>query len=55
MFSATVSHQGGFAGPVLAQERVDLARPDRQIDAVIGQEIAIALADAFELDEGLSR
>jgi hypothetical protein len=31
---------------------MDLAGLDRQIDAVVGKKVAIALADAFKLDEG---
>ena len=48
-------HQGGLARAVLAEERMDFARADRQIDGVIGQEFAVALADSPQLDEGLVR
>ena len=29
-------HQGRLAGPVLAEERVDLAGPDLEVDVVVG-------------------
>ena len=44
--------EGRLAGAVLAEQRVDLAAPDREVDAVIGEEPAVALGDAAERDEG---
>src|SRR6476619_2242771 len=44
--------EGRLAGAVLAEERVDLAAPDREVDAVVGEEPAVALGDAAERDEG---
>src|SRR5829696_4308837 len=44
--------EGRLAGAVLAEERVDLAAPDREIDAVVGKKPAVALGDAAERDEG---
>jgi hypothetical protein len=34
---------------------VDLARLDGQIDSVIGEKVAVALADPLKLDEGWPR
>ena len=48
-------HQRRLAGTVLPEKRVDLARLDRKIDPVIGEKVAIALADPFKLDEGRPR
>ena len=44
--------QGRLAGAVLAEKRVDLAAADRQVDAVVGEELAVALRDAAQRDEG---
>jgi hypothetical protein len=45
-------HQGRFAGPVLPEQGVDLARLHDEVDAVIRQQFAITLGDAPQLDEG---
>ena len=39
-------HQGRLAGAVLAEQRVDLAGADLEVDAVVGGEVAEALDDA---------
>ena len=44
--------EGRFARPVLAEQRVDFAGPDLQVDGVVGEEVSVPLADAPELDEG---
>ena len=41
-------HQGALAGTVFAQQGMDLARPDAQVDAVVGQAAGIALADGAQ-------
>ncbi len=38
-------HQGRFAGAILAEERVDFGREQIEVDAVVGEKIAVALAD----------
>ena len=38
-------HEGRLAGSVLAEQGVNLGREQVEIDAVIGEKIAIALAD----------
>jgi hypothetical protein len=43
-------HQGGLAGAVLAQQGVDLAGLDHQVDAVVGGEGPEPLGDALELE-----
>src|SRR5690606_3186717 len=43
-------HQGGLARPVLAQEAVDLARLDHQVDVVVRDERAEALGDTAQLE-----
>src|SRR4029079_9816571 len=43
-------HQRGLAGAVLTEERVDLARPDLEIDVVVGDDARIALRDAAHLE-----
>ena len=48
-------HQRRLAGTVFPEKRVDFPRLDRKIDPVIGEKVAIALADPFKLDEGRSR
>ena len=40
-------HQGTLAGAVLAQERVDLPRPDVKIDVPVGVDVAEPLGDVF--------
>ena len=45
-------HQGGLAGAVLAEQRVDLARPDVEIDVVVGDDARIPLRDAAHLERG---
>ncbi len=45
-------HQGGLAGAVLAEQRVDLARPDLEVDAVVGDDARISLRDATHLERG---
>ena len=45
-------HQGRLAGPVLAEQRVDLARRDVQVDVVVGDHARIALRDATHLERG---
>jgi hypothetical protein len=43
-------HQRGLAGAVLAEQPVDLADPDRQVDLVAGDDLAVALADLQHLE-----
>jgi hypothetical protein len=43
-------HQRGLAGPVLAQQRVDLAPLDRQVDPVVRPQGTVGLDDAAELE-----
>src|SRR5262249_44377121 len=43
-------HQGGLARAVLAEQGVDLAGLDDQIDLVVGDQIAEALRDAAQLE-----
>ena len=45
-------HQRRFACAVFAQDRVDFAFVDREIDAVIGDKIAEALDNVAHLDDG---
>ena len=45
-------HEGRLAGPVLAEEGVDLAGADVQVDAVVGDHPGIALRDAAHLERG---
>ena len=45
-------HQRGLAGAVLAEDGMDLARPEVERDAVVGHDRPEALADAAHLDEG---
>ena len=42
-------HEGGLAGAVLAEQRVDLARTDLEVDSVVGQDARIPLRDAAHL------
>ena len=44
-------HQRALAGPVLADQAVDLAPPEGEIDAGERRHAAIALADARELQQ----
>ena len=52
-------HQGRLAGPVLAEQRVDLARAHVEVDVVVGDHAGIALRDAAHLERrdvgGLAR
>ena len=43
-------HQGRLARPVLAEEGVDLARVDLEVDPVVGDHARIALRDATHLE-----
>ena len=43
-------HQRGLARAVLAEQRVDLARADGQVDVVVGQDARVALGDAAHLE-----
>ena len=45
-------HQGGLAGAVLAEQRVDLTRPDVQVDRIVRDDARIALGDAPHLESG---
>jgi hypothetical protein len=45
-------HQGGLAGPVLAQQGVDLTGPHVEVDAVIGDDARVPLGDAAHLERG---
>ena len=45
-------HQGRLAGAVLAEQGVDLAGPDVEVDAVVGDHARIALRDAAHLERG---
>ncbi|MDQ1215290.1 hypothetical protein QE411_000145 [Microbacterium arborescens] len=49
-------HEGRLAGAVLPEESVDLARPDDEVDVIVGDQGAEALGDApeFELHVGQS-
>ena len=48
-------HQRALARAVLAEQRVDLARHDAQIDVVVRQDAGIALGDADQLEPGSFR
>jgi hypothetical protein len=43
-------HQGGLARAVLAEQRVDLARLDGQVDPVVGHEGAVPLGDTPQFE-----
>ena len=43
-------HQGGLAGAVLAEQGVDLAGLDGQVDVVVGHQVAEALGDAAQFE-----
>ena len=45
-------HERGLAGAVLAQQGVDLARLDVEVDAVVGHDARVALGDAAHLQRG---
>ncbi|MDF3018565.1 MAG: hypothetical protein K0R44_3790 [Thermomicrobiales bacterium] len=45
-------HERGLAGAVLTENGVDLARPQIEGDAVVGDDRPKALADAAHLDDG---
>ncbi len=48
-------HQGGLAGPVLPDQRVDLAGREPQVRAVVGDDVAETLDDAGHLHPGRAR
>ena len=48
-------HQRRFAGAVLADNAVDRALADRQVDVLVGVDGAEALVDADQLDGGRQR
>ena len=43
-------HERALAGPVLAEERVDLAGPEVEVDVVVGEDARERLDDADRLD-----
>ncbi len=43
-------HQGRLAGAVLAEQAVDLARLDDEVDVVVGHEAAEPLGDAAQFE-----
>ena len=43
-------HEGGLAGPVLAEQGVDLAGAQVEVDVVVGEHARIALRDAAHLE-----
>ena len=43
-------HQRGLAGAVLAEQRMDLAGLDDQVDGIVGDQRAEALGDRAELE-----
>ena len=45
-------HQGRLPGAVLAEERVDLARPDLEVDPIICDDARVSLRDATHLERG---
>src|SRR5262249_32308831 len=45
-------HQRRLAGAVLAEHRVDFARQDGEVDAVVGDDRGIDLGDSLELETG---
>ena len=45
-------HQRGLAGAVLAEQRVDLAGPDLEVDVVVGDHARVPLRDATHLERG---
>ena len=44
-------HERALARAVLAEERVHLARREREIDAVVGEEVAVTFRDACQAHE----
>ena len=51
----SIAHGGGLAGAVRAEEAVDLARLDVEVDAVDGGEVAEAALEALHRDGGRGR
>jgi hypothetical protein len=45
-------HQGRLAGAVLAEQGVDLAGPDLEVDPVVGHDTRVAFRDAAHLQRG---
>ncbi len=45
-------HEGRLARAVLAEERVDLARPDLQVDPVVRDDARVGLRDPAHLERG---
>ena len=45
-------HQGRLAGAVLAEQGVDLARAEVEVDRVVGEDARVALGDAAHLEHG---
>ena len=45
-------HQRRLAGAVLAEQRVDLARPDLEVDPVVRDDAWIVLGDPAHLERG---
>ena len=45
-------HQGRLPGAVLAEERVDLAGPDLEVDPIVCDDAGISLRDAAHLERG---
>ena len=45
-------HQRRLAGAVLAEQRVDLAWPDLEVDVIVGDDARVALRDAAHLERG---
>ena len=44
-------HQGGFAGAVLSQERMDFTGPEPEGHSVVGREVAKALDDVLGFEK----
>jgi hypothetical protein len=51
--AAQNTHQGALARTIAADEADDLAKPDRQVDALVGQGGTVSLGDAGKRDERL--
>ena len=47
-------HQGRFAGAVLAEQRVDLAGREVEIDRVVGEDARISLGDPAHLERAVT-
>jgi hypothetical protein len=43
--------EGGFPRAILAEQRMDLLRPDIDVDRVVGEECAVALGQPERLQE----